>query len=110
VRRGVLGAWLVLAANQAAEHLATYERRDLDLRCVRALLAEQNLDGPMRMQAGVDLLKAGEEDEAVTLLTARGDGDFLSGQTPIPLLECVLEVLRRKGPTSACSPCQRRGT
>jgi hypothetical protein len=77
--------------------LSDTERSGLHLRCARAILAEQDIDGTMRMQAGVHLLKAGEEDEAVTLLTARGDGDFLSGQTPIPLLESVLAVLRRQG-------------
>jgi tetratricopeptide (TPR) repeat protein len=51
------------------------------------------------MQAGMHLLDAGEESEAVELLTARGDNAFLSGNTPIPLLERVLDVLRRQGRT-----------
>jgi hypothetical protein len=76
--------------------LAEAERRALHLRAARAILAG-TLDGPLRMQAGMHLLAAGEEREAVELLTARGDGDFLSGSTPIPLLEAVLEVLRRQG-------------
>jgi tetratricopeptide (TPR) repeat protein len=80
-----------------AQTLGDAERRDLHVRAARAILAEPHLDGSLRMQAGVHLLKAGEEREAVELLTARGDGDFLSGSTPIPLLETVLEVLRRQG-------------
>jgi tetratricopeptide (TPR) repeat protein len=72
-------------------------RRELHRRAARALLAEPARDGSLRMQAGMHLLKAGDEVEAVDLLTARGDGDFLSGTTPIPLLEAVLEVLRRQG-------------
>jgi tetratricopeptide (TPR) repeat protein len=74
-------------------------RRDLHRRAARAILAEKQLDGSLRMQAGMHLLKAGEESEAVELLTARGDGDFLKGNTPIPLLEAVLDVLRRQGRT-----------
>jgi tetratricopeptide (TPR) repeat protein len=76
--------------------LAEAERRALHLRAARAILADAH-DGPLRMQAGMHLLAAGEESEAVELLTARGDGDFLSGSTPIPLLEAVLDVLRRQG-------------
>jgi tetratricopeptide (TPR) repeat protein len=79
------------------QDFADGERRDLHLRAARAILAEPLLDGPLRMQAGMHLLEAGAEDEAVELLTARGDGDFLSGSTPIPLLEAVLAVLRRQG-------------
>jgi tetratricopeptide (TPR) repeat protein len=91
-------ALLSVALREAlAQTLADAERRDLHLRGARAILAEPQLDGSLRMQAGVHLLKAGEEREAVELLTARGDGDFLSGSTPIPLLETVLEVLRRQG-------------
>lgn len=73
------------------------QRRSLHLASARAILADQGGDGGLRMQAGMHLLEAGAESEAVSLLTARGDGDFLSGTTPIPLLERVLDVLRRQG-------------
>jgi tetratricopeptide (TPR) repeat protein len=79
--------------------LEAHARRDLHRSAARAILAEKQLDGALRMQAGMHLLGAGEETEAVELLTARGDGDFLKGNTPIPLLEAVLDVLRRQGRT-----------
>jgi hypothetical protein len=77
--------------------LADDNRRDMHRRAARAILPEAKRDGSLRMQAGMHLLKAGEETQAVDLLTARGDGDFLSGTTPVPLLEAVLDVLRRQG-------------
>lgn len=71
--------------------------RSLHLKAARALLRIPNASGELRMQAGVHLLKAGEEVEAAELLTARSEGDWLGGKTPIPLLEAVLDVLRRQG-------------
>lgn len=73
--------------------------KPLHLRLARALLARGDVSGEQRMQVGVHLLKAGEELEAAELLTRRGEGDWLSGKTPIPLLEQVLAILRRQGRT-----------
>lgn len=74
-------------------------RRALHLKAARALLRAVDDGGDTRMQAGVHLLKAGEEVEAADLLTAHTGGNWLSGKTPIPLLETVLDVLRRQGRT-----------
>jgi hypothetical protein len=82
-----------------ASNLAEESRRELHLRTARVLLADPQCAGTLRMHAGVHLLKAGEETEAVATLMRRGDGDFLSGDTPIPLLESVLAVLRKHGRT-----------
>jgi hypothetical protein len=85
--------------------LAEGDLRALHLKAARALLRIPNASGELRMQAGVHLLKAGEDVEAAELLTAPSEGDWLGGKTPIPLLETVLEVLRRHGRTDEQCLC-----
>ncbi len=80
-----------------AGSLSDEARRDLHRKAARALLAAKDVHSELRMHAGVHLLKAGEELEAAELLSQRSDGDWLAGKTPVPLLEAVLEILRRQG-------------
>jgi len=82
-----------------ASSLSAAEARALHLQAARSHLRNAESNGELRMQAGVHLLKAGEEVEAAELLTQKADGDSLARETPAPLLEAVLEVLRRQGRT-----------
>jgi Protein kinase domain/AAA ATPase domain len=71
--------------------------RALHERSAQALLAEVSEGGPtLRLQAGVHLLAAGRQNEAAELLTP-SDGDWMAGETPIHLLEAVLEIERARG-------------
>jgi hypothetical protein len=72
--------------------------RTLHERSAHALLAEANAGDPtLRLQAGVHLLAAGRQNEAAELLTPKSDGDWMAGDTPIHLLETVLEIERARG-------------
>ncbi|HEX6239800.1 MAG TPA: hypothetical protein VFZ61_02855, partial [Polyangiales bacterium] len=84
-----------------AATLPASRQRELHLASARALMPEADADGSIRMHAGMHLLRAHEEQAAAALLTARGDSDFLSGNTPFPLLEAVLDVLRKQGRSDA---------
>jgi tetratricopeptide (TPR) repeat protein len=81
----------------AVASLSDEEARSLHLKAGRSHLRKADGNSELRMQAGVHLLLAGEENEAAELLTQKSDGDWLAGNTPVPLLEAVLDVLRRQG-------------
>jgi tetratricopeptide (TPR) repeat protein len=75
-------------------------RSALHLRFARAMLADSAaLTGRARMQAGVHLLKAGEEQEAVTLLTSGMRHDWIAEAPPVAMLETILELWRKQGRT-----------
>jgi tetratricopeptide (TPR) repeat protein len=76
-----------------AAALRTLHARSAQILCEEA---EQG-DPSLRLQAGVHLLAAGRQNEAAELLTPKSDGDWMAGDTPIHLLEAVLEIERARG-------------
>ena len=73
--------------------------RALHERAARVLLAEADSAGDhqMRLQAGVHLLAAGRQAEAAALLTPKSESDWMAADTPIQLLEAIVEIERARG-------------
>ncbi len=80
-----------------ASSLDADARRRLHARAAGALLETAEASDAQHLQTCIHLLKAGEDVRAAELLLERNNREWLLGETPVALLESVLEVLRKQG-------------